>query len=90
MSSKPHPEGATDAISLVREMRSLRLEERELRKATCRLRDVLDRKDEVKTELNKLLRGMDVIEGNTGWDGRLSWFVAEIVNQVDDEGTPAT
>lgn len=88
MSGRPSPAGAAEVIALVRNIGALRQEAVELEKSVAQLRRVIDRRQTLEHDLYEALRSMDVESpGNHGWEGRMSWFIAEIVEQASrDQG----
>ncbi len=90
MSGKPSPKGAERVISLIQSTLASEVERLQL---TTEADLLLERKAildssvaRAKRELSDLLTSMDVDSpGNSGWEGRFTWFIAEVIRQTTKE-----
>lgn len=98
MSGKPSPSGAKRAIEIL--TRVAQLTETidtlgpEVRQKTAQLKALGEERHQLQSELGKLMRKMDCDSpGNFGWEGRMSWLVAEMYKQMkggaDSDGAEA-
>lgn len=83
LSGKPYPEGVARAVELLDKIATLNAEIAGLQAAVERLKAAKDEHALWAGELRKLLEDMDLTsEGNYGYIGRLSWFLAEMRRQT--------
>jgi hypothetical protein len=83
MSSKPYPEGVTEVVKLLDEVEALNAEEEVLRPMVERFKEVQTRIETLRRQLPELLRSMDLeATEHFGWEGRMSWFLAEMRRQI--------
>jgi len=86
MSGKPYPEGVAEAIKLLDLIMKLDAEQVDLQHRidshTSRLKNVIDDRAGTWREYQKLMQSIDVVQGNTGFDQRALWFLAEMRRQT--------
>lgn len=82
MSSKPYPEAIASLIELLDRQRQLNAEIAELEPKVENLRLAREESQKNRATLSKLLRDCDLLEGNAGWEGRLTYALMEMRRQV--------
>ena len=90
MSGKPSYESVKEFRYLLDGMFNSRSEVERLERETARCREELEKKQEVygtcRAALLELMEKIDIkSSGNSGWEGRFTWFLLELHRQWKDE-----
>lgn len=83
MSGKPSPDGVAETIALLEKVAGLDREIEAIVRQLPRLALAKSERETAFRELVEKVDGMDVAQrGNAGWEGRMGWFLGELLRQV--------
>jgi hypothetical protein len=83
MSRTPHPDGVTEFRETLARFNEISKEFAQLSDAVARLPIVTRVREETYRKLLKQMEEMDISSsGNTGWEGRIIWFLGELDRQA--------
>jgi hypothetical protein len=83
MSRAPSKEGVSEVAEILKRMNELSPKIAEGRKALQQLKLDENEFEELARKIPEKLHEMDVAaSGNFGWEGRTTWFLQELVNQL--------
>lgn len=88
MSSKPSPSGVADLLKAARDMRDSEQRIDDIRLQIEKLTTMLSEQQDIRAKaadaVTKQLHAMDcATSGNFGWEGRIRYMLAELVDQAE-------